>query len=71
MGPIPEPKTSAGIPDSERRQIFYESVELEDRGYDRQKITAVISSKYGISAEALTEIGIEGITRGWPMPRAR
>ena len=46
-------------------------MELEDRGYGRQKITAVISSKYGISAEALTEIGIEGITRGWPMPRAR
>ncbi len=67
MGPIPTPDASAGILDSERRRIFYESVGLEDQGHDWKEIATLISAKYDVSAEAVAEIRREGFPRGWPI----
>ncbi len=67
-GSIPEPKASAALPLSVRQQIFYEAVQLEDRGYEREQLHRSLGSNHRITPEAIDEILLQGTARGWPMP---
>jgi murein DD-endopeptidase MepM/ murein hydrolase activator NlpD len=76
-----KPKVKAGLTEAQRKKVFWESVAVEDRAmkalergnsaeYDRIKEEGEreLRRKYGLTEEELTAIGIEGVTKGWPMP---
>lgn len=65
-----------GLTESERMQAFYDLVALQDSiPLDNQEweekndeAYTIIAENYGITRDQMFEIGIEGITKGWPMP---
>ncbi len=62
-----------GISESTRRKIFWDLVAEQDKKpLDMDWSVAaygIIASRYGISESKAREIGIEGASKGWPMPR--
>ncbi len=71
-----EDEVKYGLTESERMQAFYDlvalqdSIPLDDPEWDEKQEEAyvIIAEKYGITRDQVFEIGIEGITKGWPMP---
>lgn len=74
--PIEQQQIKYGLTEQQRKQAFYDMVVLEDKissddpNYDEKmdNVEATIAQKYGITIEQVRAIGIEGITKGWPMP---
>lgn len=73
---IEQPQVKYGLTEQQRKQAFYELVQLQDQvsqddpAYDQKMddAEATIAEKYGITVEQVRAIGVEGITKGWPMP---
>ena len=74
--PIEQEESKYGLTEQQRKQTFYDMVVLEDKisindpNYDEKmdNVEATIAQKYGITIEQVRAIGIEGVTKGWPMP---
>ena len=65
---LPKATASVGVPVETRRRIFYELVQLEDRGIKQPQNTQMIARKFRVKEAAVKEITNEGLARGWPMP---
>jgi len=73
---IKEEEIKYGLTESERKQVFYDLVLLQDEvpiddpKYDEKMddADATIAEKYGITIEQVKAIGFEGGINGWPMP---
>ena len=71
-----EDELKYGLTESERMQAFYDLVVLQDSiPYDdpewdekNDESYEIIAEKYGITRSQMFAIGVEGITKGWPMP---
>jgi hypothetical protein len=66
-----------GLSETQRKRAFYEVVELEDlvsledspdRAKQMEEANSIIAKKYNITKDEMTELGIEGIEKNWPMP---
>lgn len=74
--PIEGEQIKYGLTEAERKQAFYELVQLQDQipfddpDYDEKMddADATIAEKYGITIEQVKAIGFEGVINGWPMP---
>lgn len=74
--PIEGEQIKYGLTEAERKQAFYELVQLQDQipfddpDYDEKMDEAysIVAKKYGITRDQAFAIGVEGITKGWPMP---
>jgi len=74
--PIEGEQVKYGLTETERKQAFYELVQLQDQipfddpDYDEKMDEAysIVAKKYGITRDQAFAIGVEGITKGWPMP---
>jgi tetratricopeptide (TPR) repeat protein len=74
--PIEQQQVKYGLTEQQRKQAFYDMVVLEDKipiddpNYDEKmdNVEVTIAQKYGITIEQVRAIGIEGVTKGWPMP---
>jgi len=68
--------TKYGLTEIQRKQAFYELVELQDsislgdpdRNEKLEEAYSIIAKKYDITKEEMKQIGIEGIEKNWPMP---
>lgn len=58
----------APLPESKRREIFYELVEAQDAGVGDSAAYALMAWKYGLPEKMLFQIAGEGAAKGWPMP---
>ncbi|MEE8186729.1 MAG: hypothetical protein V3T99_03590 [Nitrososphaerales archaeon] len=67
MGPVSEPK-DPNLPEDKRKEIFYNSVAEQVRGSDSQKSYQIIAGRYNIDVDAVKNIAMEGLSKGWPMP---
>jgi hypothetical protein len=56
------------IPVLERKKIFYELAEYQERTGDDGGAYKVIGKQYGLPDRAVTAIATEGALKGWPMP---
>jgi hypothetical protein len=76
-----KPKVKAGLTEAQRKQVFWESVAVEDRAmkalergssseYDRimEEGERELRRKYDLTEDELQAIQMEGVTKGWPMP---
>jgi len=71
-----EDELKYGLTESERMQAFYDLVVLQDSiPYDdpewdekNDESYEIIAEKYGTTRSQMFAIGVEGITKGWPMP---
>jgi hypothetical protein len=59
---------AADIPESTRRQMFYDLVAEQDKGTGDERAYEVIAQAYGVDVDIVQEIAVEGATKGWPMP---
>ena len=74
--PIEAERTKYGLTEQQRKQAFYELVQLQDQvsfndtNYDEKmnKAISTIAKKYGITKEQMWLIGLEGALNGWPVP---
>ena len=57
---------STGIHEVDRREIFAQIVQMQDRGVSVDGVRASISQEFGISTESVFEIETEGIAKQWP-----
>jgi hypothetical protein len=60
----------APLPESQRRQIFYELVVTQDSGVDDFKAYTIIARRHGVPEKMMYQIAGEGVAKGWPMPAA-
>ena len=73
---IQEEEEKYGLTEAERKQAFYDLVELQDSvplddpEWDEKQEEAyvIIAEKYGITRDQMFQLGVEGVTKGWPMP---
>ena len=73
---IKEEEVKNNLTEQERKQIFYDTVLLEDKipiddpDYDEKmdNVEVTIANKYGITIQQVKDIGVEGVVKGWPMP---
>ncbi|MBA7509689.1 hypothetical protein ES705_01653 [subsurface metagenome] len=73
---IYEDEVKYGLTESERMKAFYDLVELQDSipiddpewAEKNDEAYTIIAKNYGITRDQMFKIGIEGITKGWPMP---
>jgi hypothetical protein len=71
-----EDETKFGPTEEERMQAFYDLVELQDSiplddpewEEKNDESYEIIADKYGITRNQMFEIGVEGVTKGWPIP---
>lgn len=56
------------IPVHERKKIFYELIEYQDRTGDDESAHKVIAKRYGLPERAVSAISGEGAVKSWPMP---
>lgn len=71
-----EDETKFGLTEEERMQAFYklvilqDSIPLDDPEWEEKNDESyeIIADKYGITRDQMFEIGVEGVTKGWPMP---
>lgn len=68
--PVLEPiESSLSLTEETKREIFWEAVEMENElGLFTSEIEPILAERYGISADEVGDIIIEGITKGWPAP---
>ena len=69
----PGPEILFGYTTEERKQIYYEKVEAEDKAWLENKLSAnfyhqEVADLYGLTLEQLDQIGLEGTLNNWPMP---
>ena len=68
----PLPEILFGYSTEERKQIYYDLVEAEDKADLENKGFSFyhqeVADKYGITLEQLEQIGDEGLSYHWPMP---
>ena len=57
---------SAGIPEVDKRKIFFEVVRLQDSGVSVEDSRSRVAAEYGIDVDAVREIESEGISQNWP-----
>jgi hypothetical protein len=65
---ITTPKTTPRLSDSQKKKLFYDLVSLQDKGVSPKDSYSRIAAQYGLSEKEVTDIQLEGTTRGWPMP---
>jgi hypothetical protein len=73
---IEQPELKYGLTEQQRKQVFYELVQLQDQvsmddpNYDQKQEEAylIVAKKYGITYDQAFAIGVEGLMNGWPMP---
>ena len=58
----------APLPESQRRRIFYELVQVQDSGVGDREAFTLVARKYGLPELLLNEIAYEGAAKNWPMP---
>ncbi len=56
------------IPIQERKKIFYELVDYQDRTGNDEGAFMIIAKRFGIPKKAVTSISGEGAVKNWPMP---
>ena len=56
------------IPVHERKKIFYELIEYQDRTGDDRGAYKVIAKRYDLPERAVSAISGEGAVKNWPMP---
>ena len=61
-------KEVSSIPEEDRKKIFYELVQYQDKTGDDEGAYKVIGRRYGLPDKAVTAIVTEGIARNWPIP---
>ncbi len=57
---------STGIHEVDRREIFAQIVQMQDRGASVGGVRTSIAQQFGISTETVLEIETEGIAKQWP-----
>jgi hypothetical protein len=57
---------STGIHEVDRREIFSQIVQMQDRGSSVGHVRASITQEFGISTETVLDIETEGIAKQWP-----
>jgi hypothetical protein len=58
----------APLPESKRRNIFWELVAAQDAGIGDSEAYTVVSQRHGLPEQQLFQIAGEGAAKGWPMP---
>jgi hypothetical protein len=58
----------APLPESKRRQIFYELVQAQDSGIGDREAYTLVAKRHGITDLTANEIAYEGAAKKWPMP---
>lgn len=68
--PVFEPiESSVSLTEETKREIFWEAVKMENElGLFTSEVEPILAERYGISADEVGDIIIEGITKGWPAP---
>jgi hypothetical protein len=66
--PVTPSGPAAEIPESTRRQMFYDLVAAQNSGIGDQEAYEVIAQRYGVSVDVVEQVTAEGVTKGWPMP---
>jgi len=61
-------KELISIPESEKKKIFYELVEYQDKTGDSSGAYKVLAGHHGLPIEAINAIASEGLAKYWPMP---
>lgn len=56
------------IPESEKKRIFYELVDYQDKIGDSSGSYNVLAERYGLPIRAINAIASEGTIKLWPMP---
>lgn len=56
------------IPEADRKKIFYEIVDYQDKTGDDSGANGIIEKRYGLPLKAVRAIGVEGALKIWPMP---
>ena len=56
------------IPLSDRKKIFYELVEYQDKTGDDVGAYKIIGKRYDLPDKAVRAIATEGALKNWPMP---
>jgi hypothetical protein len=68
LTPVSPSGPAAEIPESTRKQMFYDLVAAQDSGIGDQEAYEVIAQRYGVSVDVVEQVTAEGVTKGWPMP---
>ncbi len=61
-------KELISIPESEKKKIFYELVDYQDKTGASSSAYNVLAKRYGLPLEAINAIASEGTVKFWPMP---
>jgi len=73
---IGEGEVKYGLTEEQRKQAYYDLVELQDSvpfedeewAEKQEEAYTTIAEKYGITEEEMRSIAIEGVEKDWPMP---
>lgn len=65
---IATPQTTTKLSEPQKKKLFYDLVALQDKGVRPKDSYSRIAAQHGLSEKEVTDIQLEGTTRGWPMP---
>lgn len=76
---IQEEEVKYGLTEKQRKQAYYDLVELQDSvpfedeewAEKQEEAYSTIAEKYGIKTEEMRSIAIEGVAKDWPMPEVK
>jgi hypothetical protein len=69
MGPMPK-DAIVDLPLQIKQILFLHIVQKEDQGLDVGQSERAVAREFGITMDQAVKIGIEGLNKGWRMPRA-